>query len=203
MVTLSIVSPVYRAAGCVAELHRRLVATLEAMHVDYEIVLVDDGSDDGSAEEVAKLPVNAVLLPRNVGQQRAIAAGLAQAAGEWIVVMDCDLQDPPEAIPALFAAREGVEVVIARRRHRKDSAFRRLASRAWQAYAGIERGLGNFSVIHRRVAEAVVQRAGEPYLLLLLRLPFRRRIIDVEHAKRFQGRSAYTLWRLLRSARTR
>lgn len=198
---ISVVSPVYRAAGCVAELHRRLVATLDAMHVEYEIVLVDDGSDDGSAEEVARLPVKAVLLGQNVGQQRAIAEGLKHATGEWIVVMDCDLQDAPEAIPALYAAREDVDVVIARRMNRKDSAFRRAASRAWQAYAGIEPALGNFSVIHRHVAHEVVRRAGEPYLLILIERAYRT--VDVEHAPRFHGRSAYTLWRLLRSARRR
>ncbi|HYC87682.1 MAG TPA: glycosyltransferase family 2 protein [Thermoanaerobaculia bacterium] len=198
---ISVVSPVYRAAGCVAELHRRLVATLEAMHVDYEIVLVDDGSDDGSAEEVARLPVKSILLQSNVGQQRAIAEGLKHAAGEWIVVMDCDLQDPPEAIPQLYAAREELDVVIARRVNRKDSAFRRIASRAWQAYAGIERGLGNFSVIHRHVAQEVVRRAGEPYLLVIIERAYRT--VDVEHGRRFHGRSAYTLRRLLRSARRR
>jgi glycosyltransferase involved in cell wall biosynthesis len=201
MTALSVVSPVYRAAGCVPELYRRLAATLDAMHVEYEIVLVDDGSDDGSAAEITKLPVQPVLLERNAGQQRAIAEGLRRAAGEWIVVMDCDLQDPPEAIPALYAAREGADAVIARRLHRKDSPFRRLASRVWQRAAGIEPGLGNFSVIHRRVAEEVVRRAGEPYLLVLLRLPIRRRTVAIEHARRFHGQSAYTLWRLLRMLR--
>jgi dolichol-phosphate mannosyltransferase len=198
---LSVVSPVYRAAGCVAELHRRLVATLEAMHVDYEIVLVDDGSDDGSAAEVAKLNVKSILLPHNVGQQLAIVEGLKQATGEWIVVIDCDLQDPPEAIPALYAARENVDAVIARRVNRKDSRFRRMASRAWQAYAGIEKGLGNFSVIHRHVAQEVIRRAGEPYLLIVIERAYRT--VDVEHAPRFHGRSAYTLWRLLRTVRRR
>jgi glycosyltransferase involved in cell wall biosynthesis len=203
MTRLSVVSPVYRAAGCIAELHRRLSATLRSMNVEHEIVLVDDGSDDGSADAIRRIDdprVKAVILERNHGQQRAIAEGLARATGEWVVVMDCDLQDPPEAIPMLFEAREGADIVLARRTRRKGSALRRIASRTWCRMIGIEPGLGNFSVIHRRVVDAVLKRAGEPYLLVLLGLPFRRRAIDVEHAERFHGRSSYTLARLVRHA---
>lgn len=192
---ISVVSPVYRAQGCTAELHRRLEATLRSIGEEYEIILVDDGSDDGSADAIRAIDdphVKAMLLPANVGQQAAIAVGLKQARGEWIVVMDCDLQDPPEAIPRLFEARE--EIVIARRTHRR--GWRGVASTLWRRVAGIPEGVGNFSIIHRRVAEAIV--GTKPYLLQLLERPYRT--IDVPYADRFHGRSAYTLRKLLRHA---
>ena len=192
---ISVVSPVYRAEGCIAELHRRLDATLRSMLEEYEIVLVDDGSDDGSADAIRRIDdphLKSIFLERNVGQQAAIAEGLKAARGEWIVVMDCDLQDPPEAIPRLFEARE--EIVIARRTHRR--GWRGVASSLWRRVAGIPQGVGNFSIIHRRVAEALV--GTKPYLLQLLERPYRT--IDVPYADRFHGRSAYTLRKLLRHA---
>lgn len=193
---ISVVSPVYRAAGCVAELHRRLDATLRTMPVAWEIILVDDGSDDGSADAIRAIDdphLRPILLPTNRGQQAAIATGLKAARGEWVVVMDCDLQDPPEAIPVLFDARD--EIVIARRTGRR--GWRAVASRMWRKVADIPEGVGNFSIITRRVAGEVAQRE-EPYLLQLLKRPYRT--IEVPYERRFHGRSAYTLARLLRHA---
>jgi len=215
MTTISVVSPVYRAASCVEELYRRLDATLRAMPVEREIVLVEDGGGDGAAEAIARLAaadphVVALLLGRNRGQHAAIAAGLAKATGDWVVVMDCDLQDRPEEIPRLFAAAmdQAAEVVVARRLHRKQSRFRRLGSRAWFAIVnrlgpgGLDPAFGAFSLVHRRVADAWLasQRGSEPYLLVLHRLGFRWATVDVDHGERFAGRSAYSLVRLARLA---
>lgn len=193
---ISVVSPVYRAVGCVPELHRRLTDTLRAIGEEYEIVLVDDGSDDGSDDAIRAIPdshLRSMLLDQNAGQQRAIAIGLQLARGEWIVVMDCDLQDPPEAIARLWEAR--AEIVIARRTKRR--GWRGIVSRLWRATAGIPRGVGNFSIVHRRVVDEILQ-SDEPYLLQLLKRPYRT--IDVAYAARFHGRSAYTLRKLLRHA---
>jgi dolichol-phosphate mannosyltransferase len=193
---ISVVSPVYRAAGCIAELHRRLDATLRAIGEEYELVLVDDGSDDGSADAIHAIAdphLRAIFLDANVGQQKAIAEGLRHARGEWIVVMDCDLQDPPEAIARLWDARD--EVVIARRTHRR--GWRGVASRMWRTAAGIPQGVGNFSIVHRRAIDEI-KKHDEPYLLQLLKRP--NRTLDVPYATRFHGRSAYTLRKLLRHA---
>ena len=193
---ISVVSPVYRAVGCVAELHRRLTATLRGIGEEYELVLVDDGSDDGSADAIGAIVdphLHAVFLDTNSGQQNAIAKGLQHARGEWIVVMDCDLQDPPEAIAKLWEARG--EIVIARRTHRR--GWRGVASRMWRTAAGIPQGVGNFSIVHRRVIDEI-RNSDEPYLLQLLKRPYRT--IDVPYAERFHGRSAYTLRKLLRHA---
>ncbi|HUR82420.1 MAG TPA: glycosyltransferase [Thermoanaerobaculia bacterium] len=193
---ISVVSPVFRAVGCVAELHHRLTATLQTLGEPYEIVLVDDGSDDGSDDEIRAITdphVRAMFLEENAGQQRAIAIGLQLARGEWIVVMDCDLQDPPEAIPRLWEVR--ADVVIARRTRRR--GWRGIVSRLWRAAARIPRGVGNFSIVHRRVVDEIMQ-SDEPFLLQLLKRPYRT--IDVPYAARFHGRSAYTLRKLLRHA---
>ena len=132
-VELSIVVPVYNAAGCMAELHRRLTAMLNRLTSSFEIVLVDDGSRDDSWGAIAQLAkddprIRAVRLSRNFGQHAAITAGLHECQGAWAVVMDCDLQDPPEDIPRLWdRAQEGVDIVLARRRERQHSRFRRAA----------------------------------------------------------------------------
>jgi polyisoprenyl-phosphate glycosyltransferase len=193
---ISVVSPVYRAVGCVPELHRRLTETMRAIGEPYEIVLVDDGSDDGSDDEIRAISdphLHAVFLEQNVGQQRAIFEGLQRARGEWIVVMDCDLQDPPEAIARLWEVRS--EIVIARRTRRR--GWRAIASRIWRTASRVPQGVGNFSIVHRRVVDEIV-KSDEPYLLQLLKRPYRT--IDVPYAARFHGRSAYTLLKLLRHA---
>ena len=118
---LSVVVPVYGCAGCLPELHRRITATLEALRIAYEIVLVDDRSQDGAWEVIGGLAredphVRGVRLSRNFGQHLAITAGLAESRGDWAVVMDCDLQDPPEEIPRLLEqGLRGFDVVHGRR----------------------------------------------------------------------------------------
>ena len=107
MTEISVVIPVYNCAGCLPALHARLTATLAALTPDYEIVLVDDRSRDGAWEILAELAradphLKVVRLSRNFGQHAAITAGLTRARGAWTVVMDCDLQEPPEEIARLY-----------------------------------------------------------------------------------------------------
>src|ERR671936_807282 len=104
MVELSVVVPVYRCVECLAVLHERLIRTLEPTVDSFELVFVDDRSPDDSwtlLEDLAERDtrVRAIRLSRNFGQHAAITAGLAEAQDAWTVVMDCDLQDPPEEIP--------------------------------------------------------------------------------------------------------
>ena len=121
MAQLSIVTPVYRAEGCLEELYRRLVAALSGITQDFEIVMVEDCGGDRSWEIIRDLArrdtrVKGLQFSRNFGQHYGITAGLDHCDGDWVVVMDCDLQDRPEEIPRLYAkAREGYEVVIASR----------------------------------------------------------------------------------------
>lgn len=211
---LSIISPVYRAEGCLEELHRRLTAVLQSMHVDYEIVLVDDGSTDRSAEKISALTaadarVVGILLSRNFGQHAAITAGVADAKGDWIIVMDCDLQDRPEDIPTLFAkGLEGRDVVFARRRKPHESFLKRATSRAWFAVLNaltdfpVQAGTGSFSLISRQVADEFLRISDRHrhYILVLRWLGFEQTYVDVEQGERFTGRSSYTFTALLRHA---
>jgi glycosyltransferase involved in cell wall biosynthesis len=214
VIDLSVIVPVYNAQECLRELHARLTAVLTGMGCSYEIVLVDDRSRDASwavtsALARADVHVRAIRLSRNFGQHAAITAGLAECEGEWAVVMDCDLQDPPEEIPQLYAkAREGFDVVLARRVHRKHSWFRRGAARAYAAILArfnrlqFDGSHGSFSIISRRVIDAFlgVGDTARHYLHLLGWLGFDIAHVDYEHGQRFAGRSSYRLGTLLRHA---
>ena len=131
---ISIVSPVYKGERMVVELVRRNVESVRSITSDYEIILVNDASPDNSWEEIVKQcaanpKVKGINLSRNFGQHYAITAGLHYAMGDWVVVMDCDLQDRPEEIPNLYRkAQEGYDIVYARRAIRKDNRLKKSTS---------------------------------------------------------------------------
>lgn len=214
MTEISVVVPVYGCADCLGELHRRLADTLEPMGVEYELVLVDDGSPDGAWSRLAEIAarderVLAVRLSRNFGEEAAIAAGLSRARGRFTVVMDCDLQDAPEDIPRMHAkALEGYEVVLTRRSERGHGRRRVLASRLYfrlmsRLFGGaVDPETGNFSMVSRKVVEAI-QLLGDSdrhYRAILAWVGFRQTAIEVEHAPRFAGSSAYGVRALVRHA---
>ena len=132
---LSIVSPVYRAEKELEELVTRIKKSVSTEVLSLEIILVDDFSPDESWKEVERLAIIypeiiGVKLSRNFGQHYAITAGLDQAQGDYIVVMDCDLQDQPKEIIKLYnKAQEGFDVVLARRKERKDNFLKVLSSK--------------------------------------------------------------------------
>jgi len=192
---------VYGCRDCLAELHRRVSANLEPLSEDYEIVLVDDGSPDESWAVLRGLAardrrVRALRLSRNFGQHAAITAGLAACRGRWAVVMDCDLQDPPEEIPRLYAkALEGYDVVLSRREERVESLPRRLAASAYfRLHNMIARGnlhtnYTNLSVISRKVIDSFLALGDNDrqYLLILHWLGFRRAELEVKQSDRHAG----------------
>lgn len=211
---ISVVIPVYGCGSSLETLHGRLTAVLTDLTPNYEIILVDDRSPDGAWATIDALArrdahVIGLRLSRNFGQHPAIAAGLARADGEWTVVMDCDLQDPPEAIRDLYArAQEGYDIVFARRTTRQTSAARRAASRAYfrllNAFSGsdIDGTYGNLSMVSRKVVRAFLQLGDRDrhYLLVLGWLGFDHTAIEYELADRVEGRSAYTLSALITHA---
>ncbi len=213
---LTVVSPVYRAEGCIEELHRRLTDVLVAMGIDYEIVFVEDGSPDRSAEVLSRIAkrdprVTALLLSRNFGQAPAILAGLAESAGDAVVVMDCDLQDPPEDIPLLYAKlQEGFDVVIAHRGVRQHSLFKRVTSRLWFSLLNAltdfpaDPQAGPFTIVTRDVVRELLKMPNRQshYQFLLRWIGFRQTHVDVQHAPRHEGKSSYSLPKLLRHALT-
>ena len=213
-IEISVVVPTYACATCLHALHERLTTTLCAMAVEYELVFVDDRAQDGSWDVLAQLAaddprVRALRMSRNFGQQMAITAGLAEAAGAWIIVTDCDLQDPPEEIPRLYAkAREGHDIVLARRIDRPGARRRELAGRLYfrllnlVAGTAIDRTYGTFSIISRQVAAAYLQFRDRDrhYLFILYWLGFNQATIDFPAAARHSGKSSYSTRALLRHA---
>jgi dolichol-phosphate mannosyltransferase len=211
---LSVVVPVYKCDACLAALHQRLKQSLEGVVPSFEIVFVDDRSPDDSWQILRALAqdderVRIVRLSRNFGQHPAITAGLEVARGGWIVVMDCDLQDPPETIPHLYArAQDGYDIVYARRTSRRGSWFRRTAARWYFRVLNSSLGTdfdpdyGNFTIISRKVRDAFLRFRDKDrhYLMILRWLGFDHASIDFVPAQRYAGESSYTLRMLSRFA---
>ena len=195
---LSIVSPVYRAEKLVDRLVDEILIAIKPLGISYEIILVDDGSPDGSWPTIQKAafryaPVTGVRLSRNFGQHYAISAGLQKARGRWVVVMDCDLQDQPSEISKLLQkANEGYDVVLARRAKRKDPWRQRLGSRlfygllAWLTGTRQDSAVGNFGVYSDRVIAAInsMPEAIRYFPTMVRWVGFRTTCFDVVHAAR-------------------
>ncbi|MFC4820774.1 glycosyltransferase family 2 protein [Dokdonella ginsengisoli] len=209
---ISVVSPVYCCEGCLRELCGRLTATLSSITDRFEIILVDDASPDRAWDTMRELcatdpRIKAVGLSRNFGQHYAIAAGLEQTRGEWVVVMDCDLQDRPEEIAALYSkALEGYDVVFGEREVRRDGWFKRTSSRLfigvlnYLSGADYDYRTANFGVFHRRVVDAVRSMGDSSrfFPVMVRWTGFRRTSMPIRHDARSEGRSAYTWRRLVR-----
>ncbi|MDH3287348.1 MAG: glycosyltransferase family 2 protein [Betaproteobacteria bacterium] len=213
MAHFSVVTPVYRADSCLHELYRRLVDALAGITEDFEIVMVEDCGGDRSWEIIRELAqkdsrVKGIQFSRNFGQHYGITAGLDHCDGDWVVVMDCDLQDRPEEIPRLYAkAREGYDVVVAKRRKRNDPLLKRWSSRAFHALFNYltdtryDGQAGNFHIISRKVVENFRQMREQLRFFggLLNWMGFPSTTIEVDHGQRHAGRTSYTfgkLWRL-------
>jgi len=189
-------------AATVEPLYRRLVAVLD--HPDeLQVIFVDDACPAGSGAALDRLSgdhaeVEVLHLATNTGQHRAALAGLARAGGEWSVVMDADLQDPPEAVPALLEkGRQGYDVVFAGRRGRYQSPVRMLTSRAFKRALAVACGLpadaGTFVLLRRGAVDRLLTMDGPPPHLpaMIGRAGLRIASIPVRRAPREQGSSAY------------
>ena len=213
MAHISVVIPVYRAETCLEELYRRLKDALEPISHDFEIVLVEDCGGDRSWQIIAELAqrdqrVKGIQFSRNFGQHCGITAGLDYCDGDWVVVMDCDLQDRPEEIPRLYAkAQEGYEIVLARRGKRNHPLLKRLLS--WTFYrlfsyladTEYDPQASNYRIISRKVVAGyrTMRERSRFFGSLVNWMGFPASSIDVRHADRYDGQSTYTfgkLWRL-------
>lgn len=208
---LSVVVPVYGCADCLVALHERLSKSVAEVTERYELVFVDDRSVDGGWDVLCSLAredphVRAFRLSRNFGQDAAITAGLAQARGEWAVVMDCDLQEAPEDIPRLWAAAgEGYDIVRTTRRGWRHSAFRRAASRLYRKLTletDVRPDYSNLSLLSRRVVDAFLRLRDRDreYMIALDWLGFDSTTLEIEHSERYAGQSGYSLRGLMRVA---
>lgn len=212
MEKVSIVSPVYRGEKMVAELVRRVVESVSTFTDDYEIILVNDASPDNSWEAIVNQcamnpKVKGINLSRNFGQHYAITAGLHYSKGDWVVVMDCDLQDRPEEIPNLYRkAMEGYDIVYARRAVRKDGFMKRMSSKLyhqvfnWLSGLKSDSAIANFGIYKHCVIDEFnkMPERARSFPSLVQYLGFKDTAIDVEHASRAEGRSSYNLHKLLK-----
>lgn len=208
---LSIVLPVFNEAENIDTLHSRLTAVLREMRLEYEIVYVDDGSQDQSPALLNRLAdrderVVVVELARNFGHQVAISAGLEHSRGQAVCIMDADLQDPPEVLPMFLEKwREGAEVVYAIRTQRKEWWGKRLAYagfyRLLQRVANIKIPLdaGDFCIMDRCVVDQLVQMPERNRFVRGIRswIGFRQVGVPYERHSRHAGRPKYTFRKLI------
>jgi dolichol-phosphate mannosyltransferase len=211
---ISVITPVYGCDACLDELHQRLTRVIQELTDKYEIVMINDGSPDASWAKIILLSQNdkkvrGIRLSRNFGQHKAITAGLDYARGDWVVVMDCDLQDPPEEIPKLYhEAVKGYDIVFGRRERRKDAYFKRLASKLfYKIYdyfteSKVDNTVANFSIISSAVVEKLrlLKEQDRAYPLFVNWVGFKRSNVNIIHAKRNSGRSSYTVRKLINLA---
>lgn len=211
---ISVVIPVYGCRAALPELHRRLVETLEKTVSSFEIILVDDSCPQGSWAEIEKIcavdsRVRGLRLSRNFGQIAAITAGLDCSQGDWIVVMDCDLQDRPESIAELYSkARDGYDVVFAQRQNRKDTGLTMFFSKAfYRVYdyftdGNYDNTISNFSISRRVVIEnyCKMREHNRAYTIFIKWLGFKQTSIPLEADSRFEGESSYSFKKKLNMA---
>jgi glycosyltransferase involved in cell wall biosynthesis len=211
---ISIVSPVYRAENLIEDLVRRIHQSVSSITSDYEIILVEDCGPDSSWDKIVALAdkdpkIKGFQLSRNFGQHYAITCGLDQSKAEWVVVMDCDLQDRPEEIVPLYQkAISGYDVVLAKRDQRQDTFLKKFFSIAFYRTLGYLTGsamdeqVANFGIYHRNVINAVCElRESIRYFPTMIQwVGFKQTAISVTHSARDVGKSTYNFKSLLNLA---
>ena len=214
MTTISVVIPLYKCSSMIDELSTRLLQTLSIMSPHFEIIFVNDASPDQDWQVVKKVAkkdsrIRGVNLSRNFGQHYAITAGLENASGEWIVVMDGDLQDQPEEVIALYnKALEGYDIVMGLRTQRQDKWLKRMSSavfyRVFSYLTDTEQDerVANFGIYHKSVISAILKMkdAVKYFPTMVQWVGFKQTKISINHAKREAGTSSYTLKTLLKLA---
>jgi dolichol-phosphate mannosyltransferase len=211
---ISVVTPVFGCSTSLDELYIRLKQSLEQINSDFEIIMVNDSSPDEAWEKIVELAnndprVKGISLSRNFGQHYAITAGLDHCKGEWIVVMDCDLQDQPEEIVRLYEeAKLGYHIVHAQRVHRKDKLLKRIYSRFFYAVLGYltntkqDPTVANFGIYHMNVIESILSMKDyyKYFPTMVKWVGFNYTKIVVTHADRNDGQSSYTFKKLSKLA---
>jgi len=214
MTHLSIVIPVYNESSLIDELVKKVKTNIKLISENYEIIIVDDGSQDNTwdlIENEAKSEnrIKGIKLSKNFGHHYAITAGIHNSIGEWVVVMDGDLQDRPEVIPDLYKkANEGFDVVFVSRQNRPEKLYYRIAQKIFYKILRVMSGLdynskqANFSIIHRRVANAFNKFSEKDrfYGSIVKLLGFRVAEVRADHGRRFAGRPSYTLKKRIKLA---
>jgi len=211
---LSVVSPVFLAEGIVDELVKRITEEVSKITQDYEIILVDDGSSDKSWKKIednckADKRIKGIKLSRNFGQHYAITAGLKESRGDYVVVMDCDLQENPRYIHDLIIkSKEGYDIVLTTHENRKHGKIKNLFSRIFHHIFNMLVGnknlkggaqYGSLSLLTRKVVQAFSEYNDfhRHYLSVIRWLGFSKTEITVKHEERFSGKTSYSIKKLI------
>ncbi len=216
MIDISVVVPVYGCPTALTELCDRLQSTISKITENYEIILVNDACPMGSWDKIKEIcslepRIKAINLSKNFGQMYATNAGLEFCCGEWVVLMDCDLQDPPESIIPLYEkAMEGFDVVYARRKNRKDNLITKTFSKTfYKIYNYItgskyDSSIGNLNIVNRKVVDVYckMKQRDKSYAVVLPQMGFRQTAIDILSEKRKEGKSTYNFTKKLKLALT-
>lgn len=211
---LSIVSPVYKAESIIDILVSEIIKYTEPITSDFEIILVEDGSPDKSWEKIVQNchednRIKGIKLSRNFGQHTAITAALDTCSGDWVIVMDCDLQDRPAEIPNLYkAAANGNDIVYARRVQRRDGLYKKTMSRLFYFFfsylSGIKQdsSIANFGIYRKCVIDAIrgMREPMRAFGPMVRWSGFKSTSIDVEHGERYAGNSSYNWNKLINLA---
>jgi B-glycosyltransferase, glycosyltransferase family 2 protein len=211
---ISIVSPVYRAEKILPILVSEINLVMERIGEDYEIILVDDRSPDNSWEVMKVLSsqnskIKSIRLSRNFGQHSAIFAGLTKAKGDWVVVMDCDMQDQPKEIAKLYKkALEGYDIVLGQRENRKDKFLKKLSSKLFYKVfnylsgANFDNNVANFGIYHQKTIKSILDMGDyvKFFSLFINWIGFKSVSIPIEHGEREEGKSTYSVGRLFKQA---
>ena len=208
---IAVVVPVYRAEKIIGELCKRLISSLSEITADFEIILVDDRSTDNSWKKIKENTlkddrIKGYLLSKNFGQHHAITAGIDKSNADWVVVMDCDLQDRPEEIVKLHnKAMQGFDIVLALRKNRKDHLLKKMSSKLFYLILSFFSGMkfngevGNFGIYNKKVVDNIKEMR-EPFRFFVSSVKwtgFDSATIDVKHDKRFEGKSTYDYKKLI------
>jgi dolichol-phosphate mannosyltransferase len=208
---LSVVAPIYNEEGTVEEFYARVCAALEG--VRFELVLVDDGSRDSSAEILDQIAdgdprVLVISLSRNFGHQTALTAGLDHARGDAVVMLDADLQDPPELIPRMLDRwRAGCDVVYAVRQEREGESRFKLATARWfyklfdkLAQVDLEHNSGDFRLLDRQALDALLSMRERNRFLrgMTVWVGYTQAAVPYNRDPRYAGETKYTLSKMLK-----
>jgi polyisoprenyl-phosphate glycosyltransferase len=214
MTHLSVVVPVYNESSLIKELVKRVEGNVKLITEDFEIILIDDGSKDNTwklieIEAQVEKRITGIKFSRNFGHHYAITAGLHISKGEWVVVMDGDLQDRPEVIPELYnKALSGFDVVFVSRQNRPEKLYYRIAQKFFYSVLRTLSGLNfdsrqaNFSIISRKVVEAFKSfpENARFYGSTIKWLGFETSSIKADHGVRYSGKPSYTLRKRIKLA---